>query len=336
MRNEAAYLSGALTSVVNQDYPGEKIEILVVDGMSNDGTRDVVAQFQNRYPGRKIYLFDNHGKIVPTGMNVGLHQARGDVIVRVDGHCEIAPDYITRCVFYLESNAADGVGGPMTTIGQSQLAESIALAMSSQFGVGNSSFRTVSGKSLLVDTVPFPAYTRQMVEKAGFYDEELVRNQDDEYNYRIRELGGRLLLAGDIHSTYYINRTTRKELWQQYFQYGFWKIRVLQKRPRQMSLRQYVPFSFVMSLLISSALGLWFSWARFLLLIIFGSYVIANLVESFLVAQKRGFRHLLRLPFIFLVLHISYGLGFFIGLLRFWNRWGDKQGRTPQLGSADA
>jgi glycosyltransferase involved in cell wall biosynthesis len=294
--------------------------------MSTDGTREIIREYRQSHP--NIHLIDNHGKIVPTGMNAALRVAKGDFIIRVDGHCIISVDYISKCVQHLELDGVDGVGGPMETIGETALSETIAVAMSSSFGVGNSAFRTITGKTLLVDTVPFPAFTRMMIEKAGFYDEELVRDQDDEYNYRVRELGGKLLLAADIKSKYY-SRGSLAKLWKQYFQYGYWKVRVLQKHPRQMSVRQFVPPLFVLSLIISILLVLLTPWGKWILLLVAGSYLAANLTASVLTAAKKGWGHLPLLPLTFLILHLSYGLGFLTGLIKFWKRWGDKTGRVP-------
>ena len=194
-----------------------------------------------------LHWIDNPGKIVPTGLNLAIRFAKGEILVRVDGHCEIDSDYIHHCVKYILEKDVDGVGGSMKTVGETPLSDTIALAMSSQFGVGNSVFRTVNMKTKLVDTIPFPAYNRKIIEKVGLYDEELVRNQDDEYNYRIRGAGGKLLLASDVRSRYY-SRASFQKLWNQYFQYGYWKVRVLQKHPRQMSLRQFVPPLFMIAI----------------------------------------------------------------------------------------
>jgi succinoglycan biosynthesis protein ExoA len=215
----------------------------------------------------------------------------------------------------------------METIGETPMAKAIAIGMSSPFGVGNSAFRTTSGKSILVDTVPFPAYTRKVIERGGLYDEELVRNQDDEYNYRIRELGGKILLADDVCSTYF-SRASLKGLWKQYFEYGFWKVRVLQKHPRQMSPRQFVPPLFVLGLLGSSLLSV-LPALRHLSPILPLLYLFANLSASFYTAAKKGWKHLPYLPLVFAILHLSYGVGFLVGLVNFWNRWGDKVGKTP-------
>ena len=325
IRNEARYIRGCLESITRQDYPHKRMEILIADGMSTDGTCEVVQSYAEL--DILMHWVYNPGRIVPTGMNLALRQARGDILVRVDGHCEIAPDYISSCVKHLQDSDADGVGGSMDTIGETPLSETIAVAMSSPFGVGGSAFRTVRAVTMYADTVPFPAYSRDIVERAGLYDEELVRNQDDEYNYRIRELGGKILLASDVKSKYY-SRGSLKKLWKQYFQYGYWKVRVLQKHPRQMSLRQFVPLVFVVSLFLSGLLAVITSWGNWLLAFLAGSYLIANLVASMYTASQRGWKHLSLLPVCFSILHISYGAGFLVGFVWFWDRWGDKRGRT--------
>ena len=326
IRNEARYIRGCLESIVRQDYPHERMEVLSADGMSTDGTREAVQSFAEL--DIPMHWVDNPGRIVPTGMNLALRQARGDILVRVDGHCEIAPDYISNCVRHLQSSDVDGVGGSMETVGETPLSETIAVAMSSPFGVGGSAFRTVRAVTMYADTVPFPAYSRDIVERAGLYDEELVRNQDDEYNYRIRELGGKILLASDVKSRYY-SRGSLKKLWKQYFQYGYWKVRVLQKHLRQMSLRQFVPLVFVLVLVLSGLLAVFTSWGAWLLTFIAGSYLIANLAASIYTASQRGWKHLVLMPVCFTILHISYGIGFLIGLVKFMYRWRDKKEIVP-------
>jgi glycosyltransferase involved in cell wall biosynthesis len=326
VRNEENYIAACLTNIFSQKNFNSEMEVIIADGMSTDNTRDIVKEFQKQHS--NLILIDNPAKIVPTAMNKALAIARGDIIIRVDGHCEITPFYVSNCVKHLIETSADGVGGPMQTIGETHLSETIAIAMGSVFGVGNSAFRTSQGKTMFVDSVPFPAYTRQIIEKIGLYDEELIRNQDDEYNYRIREAGGMLLLAADVQSRYY-SRGSLTKLWKQYFQYGYWKVRVLQKHPRQMSLRQFVPPAFVASLILSFALALFFQLFWFIFLGISGSYLLANLLASFLIAAKKGWQYLMLLPLVFAILHISYGLGFLVGSVRFANRWNDKIGKVP-------
>ncbi len=328
VRNEENYIGPCLDQIFNQEGLDHNFEVIVADGMSTDQTREIIRKYQAVHP--NLFLIDNPGKIVPTGMNAALRQAKGGIIIRVDGHCEIAPDYVSMCVKHIHENKVEGVGGPMQTIGETPFSETIAVAMSSTFGVGGSAFRTVSGRTMLSDSVPFPAYTREIIEKVGLYDEELVRNQDDEYNYRIREAGGKILLSADIQSKYY-SRGTLIKLWRQYFQYGYWKVRVLQKHSRQMSLRQFVPPAFVLSLLVSALLGFLFPFGSHILPLVTASYLLANLAASLITSSRKGWRHLTFLPVTFAILHLSYGLGFLAGFIKFRDRWGDKSGWVPAL-----
>ena len=329
IRNEAAFIARGLQAIVSQNYPVERMEVIISDGMSTDGTRDIVQSFCARYP--NMHLIDNPGKIVPTGLNAALAQARGEIIVRVDGHCEIAADYVSRCVQHLVQDGVDAVGGPLETIGQTRLAQAIALAMSSAFGVGGSAFRTVSDRTLLTDTVAFPAFTRAALEKAGAFDEELVRNQDDEYNYRLRKLGAKILLAADVHSRYY-SRSSLRSLWRQYFQYGYYKVRVMQKHPWQMRPRQFAPPLFIATLLLSLLMAPFASVGLYLLVLIAGLYALANVGASVLAASKNGWKLLPFLPVIFATLHASYGAGFLVGLVAFANRWNRPGRPVDRLG----
>ena len=323
IRNEAAYIERSLGAILAQDHPSERMEVLVADGMSDDGTREIVRQLATRYSQVAIQVFDNPGRIVATGLNATLRQARGDVVVWVSGHCEIAPDYVRRCVHYLLHDGFECVGGPIETVGETFLSQAIAKGMSSQFGVGDSAFRTVNNRTMLVDAVAFPAFTRQTIERCGPFDEELVRNQDDEYSYRLRKLGGRILLASDVRSRYY-SRTSFRALWHQHFWSGLWKVRVLQKHPRQMRLRQFVPLAFVAALFGSAVLVPFTRIGILFLVGVGGSYALANLIASLWTARKGDLRYLLLLPAVFATIHFSYGLGFLLGLVRFAGRWWDR------------
>lgn len=318
VRNEAAFIVRSVGSVLAQDYPHERMEILIADGMSGDATRQIISGFQQQH--RNVKTIDNPGKIVATGLNAALRQAKGEIIVRVDGHCEIAPNYVRRCVSHLMDENIEAVGGPVETIGESYIARVIAAAMSSRFGVGGSAFRVANSKTQFTDTVAFPAYTRAVIDRAGPFDEELVRNQDDEYNYRLRKLGVKILLASDVHSRYY-SRATLRRLASQYFQYGFWKVRVMQKHTRQMRLRQIAPPLFVAALLLSLLLLPILPAAGYVLGLIAGAYTLALMAASILSASKNGWLLLPVLPVAFAILHLAYGSGFLIGLLKFWNRW---------------
>jgi GT2 family glycosyltransferase len=260
-----------------------------------------------------------------------MSHATGEIIVRVDGHCELDPDYVSNCVEVLESGRAEGVGGPIETIGDGAVAEAIAIAMSSKFGVGGSAFRTVNDRELYTDTVAFPGYRSETIRRAGRFDEELIRNQDDEYNFRIRELGGRILLSPSIRSRYF-SRSSFRSLWRQYFQYGYWKVRVLQLHPRQMSARQFVPFVFVTTLLILSLASLFSTIALWTLLAVLVSYTIVNIAASVVVGRARVTRVPL-IAFSFLILHVSYGLGSLRGLVAFRKRWRESRPTRPRLAS---
>lgn len=326
VRNEVKYIERCLHSVLSQNYSQNKIEILIADGLSTDGTREILSQIKAE--NENVHLYDNPKKIVPTGMNILLQHAKGQVLIRVDGHCMIENDYVSRCVEHLKRDGVDGVGGPMQSIGEDFLSESVSIAMSSKFGVGNSSFRTEKGKTKLVDTVPFPAYTKEIINKIGLYDEELVRNQDDEYNYRLRKQGGRLLLADDVRSTYF-TRSTLKGLWRQFLQYGFWKVRVFQKHPSQMSARQFMPAILIVGLIISLTFSLIFDWGWWLIVGISSIYLLAVGFFSLINTHKGGLRRWVNLCASYMIMHIGYGIGFLKGLFFFINRWTDKKGKVP-------
>jgi len=320
VRNEAGFIELSMRAVLAQDYPQDRMDVIVADGLSEDGTREIIQTLQEQHP--IVRLIDNPGRIVSTALNAALRQAKGEIIVRVDGHCEIAPDYVRRCVSHLADAKVEAVGGPVETIGESFAARAIAAAMSSRFGVGGSAFRVANSKTQFTDTVAFPAYTRAVIDRAGPFDEELVRNQDDEYNYRLRKLGVKILLASDVASRYY-SRATLSRLGSQYFQYGYWKVRVMQKHPRQMRLRQFAPPLFVAALLVTLPLLPILPVVGYVLGFIAGAYAVAVISASMLSAGRNGWQLLPTLPIAFTVLHLAYGSGFLIGLLKFWNRWGE-------------
>ncbi len=318
VRNESGFIAQSLGAVLEQNYPADRMEVIVCDGMSTDDTREIVRSLQ---AGREnVQLVDNPGQIAPKALNIAKEHCRGDIIARVDGHCVIAPDYLSRCVDHLQQDGVDGVGGPIETIGQTPTAKVIASVMSSRFGVGGSAFRVGDAGTKVVDTIAFPVYTRAIMERAGPYDEQLVRNQDDEYNYRLRKMGAKLLLASDVRSKYY-SRSSFRKLAKQYFQYGLWKVRVLQKHPLQMRARQFAPLVLVALLLILTVAAPFSALAASLLIALLSAYVIVIFLGAVLTARaEHGWRVLL-LPAALATLHLSYGFGFLIGLFRFWAGW---------------
>jgi len=192
-RNEEKFITRCLESILHQDYGPEYFEVIVVDGISTDKTCEIIRHLQHEHG--NLHLLDNPRRIVPTVLNLGLQRAQGEIIIRVDGHATIAPDYISRCVEMLAETNADCVGGPINSISENADGRAIALAMSSKFGVGNSRFRVADGYEGYVDTLAFGAYKRSVFERIGFFDEELVRCQDDEFNYRLIKNGGKIFMT---------------------------------------------------------------------------------------------------------------------------------------------
>jgi succinoglycan biosynthesis protein ExoA len=269
----------------------------------------------------RIRLIDNPRRIMAAGFNLGFKAAKGNIIIMMGGHTEVAPNYLSASSSLLQEGIADCVGGPIHTVGETDVAEAISLAMSSRFGVGGSAFRIGCHERKYVDTVAFGAYTRNILEHAGPLDEEFVRNQDDELNYRLRKLGGTILISPELQSRYR-SRSSILSLCRQYFQYGYWKVRVLQKHPRQMQLRQFVPAVFVLSLLVTLIVtGIRPAVGTRMMLLAGGSYLLATLFASASLAFRHRWQLAPMLAISFPVLHFSYGTGFLLGLVRFCNRW---------------
>ena len=317
VRNEAAFIERSLGAVLSQEYPADRLEVLVIDGASDDGTRPIVQRMLDGYPSAR--LLDNPARIVPSALNIGLAEARGELIVRIDGHTIVAPDYVARCAQVQAETEADCVGGLMCAVGKTPTGEAIALATAHPFGVGDSGFHYAT-EAQNADTVYMGAWTRHVFQDIGLFDEELVRNQDDEFNYRLRKAGGRIWLDPRIRSTYY-TRSTWRSLWRQYFEYGFWKVRVFQKVPGSARLRHWIPPLFVLAVVGGLPAALVVPVLRPLYLGELVSYLLVSLAASCSIAARAGWQHLPRLPLAFAVLHVAYGLGFWAGLARFGLPW---------------
>jgi succinoglycan biosynthesis protein ExoA len=328
IRNEAGFICRSLGAVLAQEYPADRMEVLVVDGMSTDRTPAIIQQLIAEHPRFLVRLLQNPGKIVPTGINLGIRQANGEVIVRVDGHTVIALDYVRQCVLALDRTGADNVGGRMNAVGATRFGQAVALATSSPFGVGGARFH-YSDQEEWTDTAYMGAWPRRVFEKIGLFDERLVRNQDDEFSYRLRAAGGKILLSPQIKSEYTV-RSSPWSLWKQYFQYGFWKVLVLQKHASQMRPRQFVPPVFALALSGSLLLFL-MGWGWWLLALVLGSHLAANLGASVYTSARHGWRYLFLLPLTFAILHLSYGFGFLVGLMRFTENRNQKANEAPVL-----
>jgi glycosyltransferase involved in cell wall biosynthesis len=328
VRNEADFIERSLGAVMEQDYPHARMEIIVADGNSADGTRALIEEMSKRSE-IAVRIVDNPELTAPFALNRAIADTRGEIIVRVDGHCEIEKDYVSNCVRHLRCGKAEAVGGPIETIGRSAKARAISVAMSSSFGVGGSAFRCVKDREMYVDTVAFPAYGREILRKAGPFREELVRNQDDEFNYRIRKMGGRILLAPDIRSKYY-SRSTFRSLWRQYFQYGYWKVRVFQLHPKQMSYRQFVPAVFVAALIGTLVLDFFAgsAWPTAAVVLLYSLAAIAAAVR---LGSRLSWSEVPLLLASFPILHLSYGLGFLAALYSLRDGWRRPRTKTAEI-----
>jgi glycosyltransferase involved in cell wall biosynthesis len=304
IRNEEKYIKKCIESILDQDYFGDFLEILILDGMSDDSTREILAPYLNKY--KNIFLIDNAKKIVSAGLNIGIKIAKGDIVIRMDGHATYSKNYISKCVEFLTKTNANNVGGILEHKGRGFLGSSIALSQTSFFGLGGAKFRTAT-KSQFVDTVFLGAWFKETFEKYGYFNEKLARNQDIEHNSRIRAMGGKIFLTPEIVATYYV-RDNLWDLFKQNFKNGFWNIKTLKINSQTLAIRHFVPLIFVLSLMITYFLMpvLWF----FVIL----SYISCSLFFAFKIAVEYGFRYFFIMPIIFFVLHMSYGLGMLIGI----------------------
>jgi glycosyltransferase involved in cell wall biosynthesis len=312
-RNEVRHIEGCLRNVLAFEPPPGGFEVLVVDGMSEDGTRDIVEQWVNRDP--RIRLLDNPERITPCALNRGIRAARGEVIVRIDVHTEYAPDYLCRCLEVLEETGAENVGGPWVAHGESYLQRAVAAAFQSLFAVGGARGHKASYEGL-VDTVYLGCWPRRVLEQIGLFDEELVRNQDDEFNFRLIRAGGRVWQSPRIRS-WYRPRSTLGTLFRQYFQYGYWKVRVMQKHRRPASLRHLVPGGFVLVVLLLFLAAPFLVSARVGLAVVLGLYLVGVVFASCAAAARAGWELLPVLPAVIACYHVGYGLGFLMGVWDF-------------------
>jgi glycosyltransferase involved in cell wall biosynthesis len=319
IRNEEDFIARCLAAVLQQDYSADRMEVLIADGMSTDATREQIVLIARQNVNASVRIVNNPHKIVATGFNLALAEAKGDVIVRVDGHTLIERDYIRQCVDALERSGADNVGGRMKPVGHTLLGQAVALATSSPFGVGGGRFH-YSDQEEWVDTVYMGAWRRDAFDRFGMFDEEFVRNQDDEFNYRTVSMQGKILLSPKIRSLYF-NRSTLGSLWRQYYEYGFYKVRVMQKHPRQMRLGQFAPLALIVGLMFGFVVGLLVDSVFNIFLALLASYVGATLLASISLARELRWRQILLLPIVFAVLHFGYGFGFMVGLIKFRDRW---------------
>ena len=314
--NEEKYISQFLDSLLQQDYPKNDLEILLVDGMSKDKTRDIVAGYIAKYP--FIRLIDNPDKIVPYAMNRGIDAAKGDIIMRLDAHASYQPDYFSVLVNGLNRLNADNVGTVCKTDVLNKTPKTLAIreVLGNKFGVGNSTFRTGIDKEQEVETVPFGCWRKEVFEKYGKYDVRLVRNQDIELNKRIIRGGGKIYILPDTYCTY-LARETWHALAKNNYGNGKWNILTVYytKMFSSLSLRHFIPLLFVLSLIIPLLLALiWWPFA-----LVFAASLVAYTGLLSAVSLKLSIQKNLNFFYLlitFFVLHLSYGWGSLMGILR--------------------
>jgi len=313
--NEESFIGPCLDSLLAQDYPVDIFEILAVDGMSKDNTRNEVEKRIKCRP--TVRLLSNPNVYTSFGLNEGVRAARGEIVVILGAHSKVAQNFISENVETLARTGADCVGGLISTIGHTLTAQAIAAAMSSVFGVGNAYFRYGTHEKE-VDTVAFGAYRRDVFNRIGLFDEQLLRNQDDEFNYRLRSRGGKIYFSPNIRSSYY-SRITIRSLWDQYFNYGFWKVMVLVKHPTQIQLRHLIPSIFILTTLVSLLLCLFAPFGSISclpLVALGGTYLFVSLLFSIWISIRKRLSAFLIIWGCFPVLHFSYGSGVILGFLK--------------------
>lgn len=314
--NEEKYIDKCVQSIINQDFPKDDMEVLFVDGMSTDRTREILEKWAVSYP--FLHVIDNPKRIVPPAMNIGIRAAHGDIIIRLDAHAIFPNNYFSELTRNLELLHADNVGGTCRTlpVNDTPICKSIAVVVSNRFGVGNSHFRIGTSEIRQVDTVPFGCYRRALFDEIGYFDEQLIRNQDDEFNGRITKHGGKIFLLPNLVIDYFARDSVRK-VWSMFYQYGLFKPLVNKKLGSPATLRQFFPMFFVLGLVFGLALSFVSKWICCIYLAIIALYLLLGFVIGVKSAVKEHcWPMAFQLPMLFAVLHCSYGVGYLRGILK--------------------
>jgi len=314
-RNEEKHIEECIESILKQEYPKEKIEVLVIDGMSKDGTRKIITEYVKIYS--FIKMIDNPKLNTSAALNIGIMNSGGQIILIMGAHSIYKKNYVLKSVTSQIEYEADNVGGVIITQPKIENVKSwaISLALSQQFGVGNSAFRMGAKRAIWVDTVFGGCYRKEIFDKVGLFNEKLKRNQDLEFNLRLKRAGGRILLVPDLIS-YYHTPSNFWDLFKRYFQNGFWVMFGNKFAKIPFSFRHIVPFFFVSSLVLFLTLSLVNQYFFLLFLFILISYSITNFGFSLFLSAKNNLKYLLPLLITFAILHFSYGLGSWWGAMK--------------------
>jgi succinoglycan biosynthesis protein ExoA len=312
-RNEKEHIETVLKSILSQDPPPGRFEVIVADGMSNDGTREIVLR--QALADSRIRMIDNPASFVSSGLNAAIREAQGAIIIRMDAHTSYATDYVRRCVEVLKETGADNVGGPWVACGKGKIGQAIAAAFQSPFSCGGA--RGHDAKySGPVDTVYLGCWRREIFDRIGLFDADLVRNQDDELNLRIVRSGGKIWQSTKIRSCYR-PRESLGYLFAQYLQYGYWKACILRKHHLPASFRHVVPAGFLLALALLPVVSIFWSTALWLWVDLLAVYVTVTILLSVFTASTSGWKLFPLLPPIFWIFHIAYGWGFLRGFADF-------------------
>ncbi len=315
--NEEKFIGPILESLISQDYPHDRMEVMAVDGNSRDRTQEIIRKYAAGWPFIRLLL--NERQYVPFALNMGIRESKGDFIIIFGSHADYPHNYISALITRSLSLDADNIGGLCIARPPDPSNKSLAIseALSSPFGVGNSYFRIGADAIRKVDTVTFGCYKRSVFDRIGLFDESLLRCQDDEFNARLEKHGGSIYLDPDISVDYY-TRTTVKSVYRMFFQYGLFKPLVSMKIGKPTTVRQLVPFFFVMFMLTFIPLSLALPAFLWLFLPVMGLYLVINLVFTARIMKKTKHPALfLYLPWLFFLVHFSYGWGYLNGIINF-------------------
>jgi glycosyltransferase involved in cell wall biosynthesis len=314
MRNEAATIASCVSSLLAQTISVSKYEIIIVDGMSDDNSAEIVTKLQSA--AANLVLLKNPSRIMPAGMNLGLRNSSSPIVVVAGAHTSYPCDYLEKCLRYLDETGADVVGGPLVTMARNAgfVPRMIAAILSTRFGVGNAAFRTGLTEGW-VDTVPYPAYRREVFERCGMYNERLVRAQDCELHARIRHNGGRIYQAVEL-KTYYRPVADFQTFWRKAFSDGKWQCFAVMINPQSLSVRRFVPTLMVLLLVGLGILSVFIPGASMLIAAVLLLYLLAGFYFGSAESRISGLLSWISFPFCAFPFHVCYGMGTFAGL---WN-----------------
>ena len=313
VRNEEKYIESFIQSILKQDFPQKNMEVIFVDGLSTDGTLGTLKKYRDLY---NFYIYNNQDNTVQHALNIGIKNARGGIIIRMDVHAEYSEDYVAKCVEYLKKTDAKNVGGPMIARGKTPIQNVIAAAYHSKFALGGGKFHDENFEGY-ADTVYLGAFRKETLLNLNLYDENLPRSEDDDLNFRIIESGGKIYVTPQIKSIYY-PRSTYGDLFAQYYEYGFWKVAVIKKHHKPARISHLIPVSFVLFIFLFGFLAFFSGTIKIAYCSILCLYILLDAYFSFRNTKVNSIKDKLRLMWVHFILHFSYGLGFFMGIFEFF------------------